>query len=177
MNPLRRTFLSIPRILLKPITPIPYHKRNMSESKPFPSPQLPESLSSLSPTPSPKIHLYTAGTPNGFKVSILLEELLLAYPNNSEVQYDFYALSFANKDQKSDRFLKINPNGRIPALVDDNIKGGHNVFESVSCMIWLVEVSTGILKHGGKGGVSDLAVLDFPYSPLTFRLFSAVFLG
>jgi len=141
MNPLRSTFLSVPRILFRPI-PLNYlSKRIMSESKAFPSPQLPESLSSVSssPAPSPKIHLYTAGTPNGFKVSILLEELLLAYPNNPEVQYDFYALSFANKDQKSEQFLKINPNGRIPALVDDNIKGGHNVFESISCMLWLVE--------------------------------------
>jgi glutathione S-transferase len=47
--------------------------------------------------------LYTVGTPNGVKVSILLEELLLAYPDlaNSKLSYDFSALSFQNVDQKT----------------------------------------------------------------------------
>lgn len=109
----------------------------------FPSAQLPESLASLSP--KPKLHLYTAPTPNGFKVSIILEELLLAYPDNKDLHYDFYNLSFANNDQKSPQFLKINPNGRIPALVDDN-HGGHAVWETTSIMLWIVEVSIGDLE-------------------------------
>jgi len=114
----------------------------MSSTNPFPSPQLSKSVSSRSSTSTPTLHLYTAATPNGFKPSILLEELLLAYPDNPTLAYDFYSLSFKNNDQKSEGFLKINPNGRIPALVDDNVQvngKGHNIFESISILIWLVE--------------------------------------
>ena len=104
--------------------------------------QRPESLADS--TNPAKLHLYTVGTPNGIKVSILLEELVLAYPNDPQLSYDFSALSFANTDQKKPEFLKINPNGRIPALVDDNVTdpatgAGHNVFESASILLWLVE--------------------------------------
>lgn len=142
--------------------PLPYpiysnanvqHRRQStmsSDSKPFPTPFLPPSVKALSSTPTPKIHLYTAGTPNGFKVHLLLEELLQAYPTLAEegtIAYDVYSLSFANNDQKTERFLKINPNGRIPAIVDDNA-GGHNVFETSSILIWLVEVRLArCIKH------------------------------
>lgn len=109
----------------------------------FPSPQLPESMKSFSsPT---KIHLYTASTPNGVKVSVLLEELVLAYPDlaKTTLAYDYTKLSIRDPNHaKYPEFLKINPNGRIPAIVDDNVQvdgKGHNVFESVSCMLWLVE--------------------------------------
>lgn len=107
---------------------------------PLPAAQLPESAAGS--TAPAKLHLYTAGTPNGYKPSILLEELRLAYPDlkDGALSYDFTTLSFANKEQKDPEYLKINPNGRIPALVDDNA-GGHNVFESASILIWLVEVS------------------------------------
>ncbi|HEX9772090.1 MAG TPA: glutathione S-transferase N-terminal domain-containing protein, partial [Steroidobacteraceae bacterium] len=56
------------------------------------------------------IDLYTAATPNGHKVSIALEELGLPYT----VQH----LDLARLDQKQPDFLRINPNGRIPAIVD-----------------------------------------------------------
>jgi glutathione S-transferase len=113
-------------------------------SSTLPPLQKPESLKDSQVTP--KLHLYTVGTPNGFKVSILLEELLLAYPDlkEGELAYDFSNISFQEKDQKKPEFLAINPNGRIPALVDDNVKDpstgkGHNVFESASILLWLVE--------------------------------------
>lgn len=142
----RALFSAIPRQTTKPLT---HFNRKMSLSvnnESSTSPQLPESLSSISPAPKPKLHLYTAGTPNGYKASIILEELILAYPDSKDVQYDFHALSFAKNDQKSESFLKINPNGRIPALVDDNF-GGHNVFETASIMLWLVEVCESALTR------------------------------
>lgn len=93
-----------------------------------------------------KLHLYTVGTPNGHKPSILLEELLLAYPDlkDGALSYDFSQLSFSNTDQKKPEFLAINPNGRIPALVDDNVTDpatgkGLAVWESASILLWLVE--------------------------------------
>jgi len=136
---------SRPRIYAHTRTSTNAHRTMSSTStstSTLPPLQRPESLADS--TNPAKLHLYTVGTPNGIKVSILLEELVLAYPNDPQLSYDFSALSFANTDQKKPEFLKINPNGRIPALVDDNVTdpatgAGHNVFESASILLWLVE--------------------------------------
>ena len=74
--------------------------------------------------------LYTAPTPNGHKISILLEEL--------EVPYAVHAVDLAQNEQRTPDFLKINPNGRIPALVDGD-NGDFAVFESGAIMIYLAE--------------------------------------
>ncbi|WOE81339.1 glutathione S-transferase N-terminal domain-containing protein [Pseudomonas protegens] len=88
------------------------------------------------------IDLYTAATPNGHKVSILLEELGLPYT--------VHALSFDNREQKAPAFLKINPNGRIPAIVDrDN--GDFPVFESGAILVYLAERSGQLLPADPKG--------------------------
>ncbi|AZC17199.1 MULTISPECIES: glutathione S-transferase family protein [Pseudomonas] len=88
------------------------------------------------------IDLYTAATPNGHKVSILLEELGLPYT--------VHALSFDKKEQKAPAFLKINPNGRIPAIVDrDN--GDFPVFESGAILIYLAERTGRLLPADAKG--------------------------
>jgi len=55
------------------------------------------------------IDLYTARTPNGFKVSVTLEEL--------GMPYNFQSIDFSGLEQKQDWYLKINPNGRIPAIM------------------------------------------------------------
>ena len=73
------------------------------------------------------ITLYTAATPNGWKVSIALEEMGLPY----EVR----VIDFAANEQKADWYVKLNPNGRIPTLVDD----GFALFESGAILIYLAE--------------------------------------
>jgi GST-like protein len=88
------------------------------------------------------IDLYTAATPNGHKVSIVLEELGLPYR--------VHALSFDKKEQKSEDFLKINPNGRIPAIVD-RANGDFAVFESGAILIYLAELSGKLLPKDPKG--------------------------
>jgi GST-like protein len=85
------------------------------------------------------IDLYTAATPNGHKVSIALEELGLPY--------QVHALSFDKKEQKRPEFLRINPNGRIPAIVDD----GFAVFESGAILIYLAEKTGRLLPSDAKG--------------------------
>jgi len=76
------------------------------------------------------ITLFTAGTPNGTKISIALEELGL--------KYDVKAIDLGKNEQKEEWFLKINPNGRIPAITDHK-RGNFNVFESGAILLYLVE--------------------------------------
>ncbi|MBI1370165.1 MAG: glutathione S-transferase [Planctomycetes bacterium] len=76
------------------------------------------------------IDLYTAATPNGRKISIALEEL--------ELPYHVIPIDFAKRQQKEPWYLKINPNGRIPAIIDrDN--GDFPVFESGAILMYLAE--------------------------------------
>ncbi|KAG8812626.1 glutathione S- transferase, nitrogen catabolite repression regulator [Serendipita sp. 399] len=78
------------------------------------------------------IEFYTASTPNGRKVSIFLEELKAAYG----LQYHPRRIALSKNEQKEDWFIKINPNGRIPAIVD-NSNGGFKVFESAAILLYL----------------------------------------
>ena len=92
------------------------------------------------------IELFTAATPNGWKASITLEELGLPYRVR--------ALSFDKKEQKEPWYLKINPNGRIPTIVDhevDRDRGGFAVFESGAIMIYLAEKAGALLPTDAKG--------------------------
>lgn len=76
------------------------------------------------------IRLYTAATPNGYKASVTLEEMGLAY--------ETHALKLNELEQKQPWFLAINPNGRIPAIVDTD-NDDFAVFESGAIMIYLAE--------------------------------------
>ncbi|MGL4395946.1 MAG: glutathione S-transferase family protein [Hyphomicrobium sp.] len=87
------------------------------------------------------IDLYTATTPNGWKASITLEELALPYT--------VHALRLGENDQKQPEYLKINPNGRIPTIVDrDN--GNFAVFESGAIMLYLAEKTGKLLPSDAK---------------------------
>ncbi len=98
------------------------------------------------------IDLYTAATPNGHKVSIALEELGLPY--------QVHELSFDLQQQKSPEFLKINPNGRIPAIVDrDN--DNFAVFESGAILYYLAEKTGKLLPDNAKGRSVALQWLMF----------------
>ncbi len=88
------------------------------------------------------IKLYTAATPNGWKVSILLEEL--------GVDYELHAINLSENEQKGPEFLAINPNGRIPAIVDSE-EDGFAVFESGAVMVYLAEKYGQFLPDDCKG--------------------------
>ena len=88
------------------------------------------------------IDLYTAATPNGYKASITLEEL--------GIPYHLHVLDLAGGEQKQPWFLAINPNGRIPAIVDRG-NGDFAVFESGAIMLYLAEKAGRLLPTDEKG--------------------------
>lgn len=88
------------------------------------------------------IDLYTAATPNGHKVSIALEEMGLAY--------SLRVLDLSKGEQKTQEFLAINPNGRIPAIVD-RAEDDFAVFESGAILLYLAEKSRLLLPADMKG--------------------------
>ncbi|HTT43572.1 MAG TPA: glutathione S-transferase N-terminal domain-containing protein [Steroidobacteraceae bacterium] len=95
------------------------------------------------------IKLYTAATPNGWKVSIALEEMRLPY----EVR----VIDFASNEQKADWYVKLNPNGRIPTLEDE----GFAVFESGAILIYLAEKTGQFLPRDVQGRSRVLQWLMF----------------
>ncbi len=86
------------------------------------------------------LQLYSMGTPNGVKVTILLEELLALGIENAE--YDAYLINISEGDQFTSGFVDINPNSKIPALIDMQPNEGSEpikVFESASILLYLAE--------------------------------------
>ena len=98
------------------------------------------------------IDLYTSPTPNGYKASVTLEEL--------ELDYEAHTIDLQIGDQKKPEFLAINPNGRIPAIVDrdlDNLP----VFESGAIMIHLAEKTGKLLPTEARTRARVLGWLMF----------------
>ncbi|MEA3013511.1 MAG: GSH-dependent disulfide-bond oxidoreductase [Sphingomonadales bacterium] len=88
------------------------------------------------------IQLYTSPTPNGYKVSITLEELGLPY--------EVHAIDLSSGAQKEPWFTAINPNGRIPAIVDTG-NGDFPIFESGAIMLYLAEREGRLIPADEKG--------------------------
>jgi GSH-dependent disulfide-bond oxidoreductase len=97
------------------------------------------------PPRDPKaIQLYSLPTPNGVKVSIALEELGLPY--------DAHLIDFGRNDQMSPDFLSLNPNNKIPAIIDPDGPGGQPLalFESGAILLYLAEKSGGLIPEGKR---------------------------
>ena len=98
------------------------------------------------------IDLYTARTPNGFKISVALEELGLPYT--------FRELDLSTLEQKQPWFLKLNPNGRIPAIVD-KAADDFVVFESSAILVYLADKTGHLLPADPKARSRVLQWLMF----------------
>jgi len=83
------------------------------------------------------LQLYTLATPNGVKVTIMLEELLAA--GHAGAEYDAYTIRIGDGDQFGSGFVAINPNSKIPALVDRSGPEPIRVFESGSILLYLAD--------------------------------------
>jgi GST-like protein len=88
-----------------------------------------------------RLQLYSLATPNGVKVSIMLEEIGLPY--------EPHLVSFATNDQTSPAFLSLNPNNKIPAILDPNGPGGKPLalFESGAILVYLAEKTGQLLSN------------------------------
>ena len=83
------------------------------------------------------LQLYSLGTPNGVKVTVLLEELLALGHEGAE--YDAFLINIGEGDQFSSGFVEVNPNSKIPALLDVSTDPHTRVFESGAIMVYLAE--------------------------------------
>lgn len=83
------------------------------------------------------LQLYSMATPNGQKVTIMLEELLALGETGAE--YDAYLIKIGDGDQFSSGFVDVNPNSKIPALVDHSTSTPTRVFESGAILLYLAE--------------------------------------
>lgn len=117
------------------------------------------------------LQLYSLATPNGVKVTIMLEELLAA--GHKDAEYDAWPIRIGDGDQFGSGFVDVNPNSKIPALMDHAPKGGGEpvrVFESASILLYLAEKFGAFLP-------TDLRARTETFNWLFWQMGSAPFLG
>lgn len=114
------------------------------------------------------LQLYSLATPNGVKVTIMLEELLAL--GITEAEYDAWLIRIGNGDQFSSGFVDVNPNSKIPALLDTSVNPPLRVFESGSILVYLAEKFGAFIPK-------DLAGRTECLNWLFWQMGSAPFLG
>ena len=114
------------------------------------------------------LQLYSLGTPNGVKVTIMLEELLAA--GHAGAEYDAWLIRIGEGDQFGSGFVDANPNSKIPALVDHSGDTPVRVFESGAILVYLAEAFGAFLPPSGPARAECL-------SWLFWQMGSAPFLG
>ena len=100
------------------------------------------------------LQLYSLATPNGVKVTILLEELLALGKTGAE--YDAWLIEIGNGDQFGSGFVEVNPNSKIPALLDRSTDPAIRVFESGSILLYLAEKFDAFLPKDAAGRTETL---------------------
>jgi GST-like protein len=114
------------------------------------------------------LQLYSLGTPNGVKVTIMLEELLAL--GHSGAEYDAWLIKIGDGDQFGSGFVEVNPNSKIPALMDRSGSEPIRVFESGSILLYLAEKFGALLSK-------DLAGRTEAMNWLFWQMGSAPYLG
>ncbi len=114
------------------------------------------------------LQLYSLGTPNGVKVTILLEELLAL--GHAGAEYDAWLIRIADGDQFGSGFVAVNPNSKIPAMVDRSGARPVRVFESASILVYLAEKFGAFLPTEGAARAEC-------FSWLFWQVGSAPYLG
>ena len=115
------------------------------------------------------LQLYSLGTPNGVKVTIMLEELLEA--GHAAAEYDAWLINILGGDQFGSGFVAINPNSKIPALLDRSTPQPTRVFESGAILLYLSE------KFGGAFVPTEVGARAECLSWLFWQMGATPFLG
>lgn len=113
------------------------------------------------------LQLYSLATPNGVKVTVLLEELLAA--GHADAEYDAWLINISEGDQFGSGFVDVNPNSKIPALMDRSTTPPTRIFESGAILLYLAE------KHGAF--VTEAKDRPEMLSWLFWQMGSAPYLG
>ncbi|EUC68731.1 MAG: S-transferase [Alcanivorax borkumensis] len=114
------------------------------------------------------LQLYSLATPNGVKVTVMLEELL--EKGHTGAQYDAWMIKITEGDQFGSGFVEVNPNSKIPALMDHSVNPPQRVFESGSILLYLAEKFGAFLPR-------ELATRTETLSWLFWQMGSAPLLG
>ncbi|MBK1659503.1 glutathione-dependent disulfide-bond oxidoreductase [Paracraurococcus ruber] len=114
------------------------------------------------------LQLYSLGTPNGVKVTVMLEELLAA--GHTGAEYDAWLIRIGEGEQFGSGFVGVNPNSKIPALLDRSGPQPVRVFESGAILLYLAEKFGAFLPQGGAARAETL-------SWLFWQMGSAPYLG
>jgi GST-like protein len=114
------------------------------------------------------LQLHSLATPNGVKVTVLLEELLAL--GKTDAEYDAYLVNISEGSQFSSGFVSINPNSKIPALLDNSTTPPTRIFESGAILVYLAEKYGAFLPTAGAARAECL-------SWLFWNMGSAPFLG
>ena len=114
------------------------------------------------------LQLYSLATPNGVKITVMLEELL--EKGHTGAQYDAWMIKITEGDQFGSGFVEVNPNSKIPALMDHSVNPPQRVFESGSILLYLAEKFGAFLPR-------ELATRTETLSWLFWQMGSAPLLG
>ncbi len=112
------------------------------------------------------LQLYSLATPNGVKISVMLEELLAIGKNGAE--YDAWFINIGEGEQFGSDFVKINPNSKIPTLVDHSVSPVQNVFESCAILIYLAERFEALMPTTAAGRTACLSWLFWQESSASY---------
>ncbi len=118
------------------------------------------------PVGNKSIQLYSLGTPNGIKITVMLEELLAL--GKDEAAYDLHIINIGKGEQFGSGFVELNPNSKIPVLLDNSGDTPQSVFESCAILNYLAEKFGAFLPEGAVDRTECISWLFWQESSASF---------
>ena len=112
------------------------------------------------------LQLYSLGTPNGIKITVMLEELLAL--GKKEAEYDLHIIDIGEGEQFGSDFVKLNPNSKIPVLLDQSKTPAQPVFESCAILYYLAEKYQALLPQDSVNRMECMSWLFWQESSASF---------
>ena len=112
------------------------------------------------------IQLYSLGTPNGIKITVMLEELLAM--GHTDAAYDLHVIDIGKGEQFGSDFVKLNPNSKIPVILDQSRSPAQSVFESCAILHYLAEKHDALLPRDAAERTECLSWLFWQESSASF---------